>query len=163
MTGVRRLGPGDEDELRAVRLAALTADPDVFGSTLDRERGLGPADWTRRLTPPSTAFVVAEPAAGMAWGVPDAADAAVAHLYGMWVRADLRGTGAADDLIGAVVAWTAEQGRSRLQLTVLVGNERAEALYVRHGFARTGTFESRPRDGREEAQMVLVVPDPTEI
>ena len=154
----RRLGPGEEDELRSVRLAALATDPDVFSSTLEREEGLGPADWTRRLTAPSVAFVVGAPAAGMAWGVPDPKGAPIARLFGMWVAPDARGTGAADALVAAVLDWATTLGSERVELHVLEGNAPAEALYVRHGFVRTGATIVRPRDGLREAQMACALP-----
>jgi len=157
---VRRLGPGDEEALRAVRLTALATDPDVFGSTLAGEEPLGPAAWTRRLSPPSITVVVGDPPVAMAWGVPDVEDLAVAHLYGMWVAPAHRGSGAAAALLDAVVAWATEVGRRRLVLTVVEGNDRAERLYRRRGFVRDGQVETRPRDGRVEAQMVLALPAP---
>ncbi len=153
---VRRLGPGDEDELRSVRLAALRADPDAFGSTLAREESFGPADWARRLTPPAATFVVGVPAVGMAWGVPDADDPTLAHLYGMWVAAAARGQGAAAALIDAVAAWASGQGARRLHLTVVVGNAAAERLYLRRGFAVVGAARLGPDDQRER-DMVLVL------
>lgn len=158
---VRRLGAGDEDELRTVRLAALRSDPDVFGSTLAREEGLGPADWTRRLGPPGVTFVVGDPAAAMAWGLPDRAGGPGVGLFGMWVAPDRRGTGAADALVAAVIGWATDLGATQVDLTVLEGNEPAEALYRRHGFVRTGAVETRPRDGLTEARMSRPVAPPT--
>lgn len=152
----RRLGPGGEDELRAVRLAALGTDPQAFGSTLAREESFGPDDWTRRLTPPSATFVVGTPAVGMAWGVPDADDPGLAHLYGMWVAAEARGRGAAGALIGAVAAWAAGLDARRLHLTVVVGNEPAERLYLRHGFVVVGHPRLGP-DHQMERDMELAL------
>ena len=42
---VRRLTPTDVDTLRAIRLEALRTDPDVFGSTLEREEGRSDDEW----------------------------------------------------------------------------------------------------------------------
>ncbi len=149
------MGPGDEDALRAVRLAALATDPAAFGSTLAREEGFGPADWARRVGPPATTFVVGDPPVAMAWAVPDAADPDLVHLFGMWVAPAARGAGSADALVGAVVAEAGATGATQVELTVVEGNERAERLYARHGFRRTGAVERRDRDGLVEATMVL--------
>jgi len=148
---VRRLDPGEEDVLRAVRLAALASDPVAFGSTLAREQAFGPDDWTRLLGPPAVTFVVApapdaEPV-GMAWGVPDADAPGVVNLFGMWVDPAARGSGAGAALVDAVRGWAAERGADRIDLTVVEGNETAARLYRRHGFRATGASERRARDG----------------
>jgi GNAT superfamily N-acetyltransferase len=87
----------------------------------------------------------------MAWGVPDADDAAHVHLFGMWVAPPARGSGAADALVAAVVGWAVDVGATRVELTVVVGNGPAERLYARHGFIPTGTTVRRPRDTVLEA------------
>lgn len=160
---MRRLGPGDEDVLRAVRLAALAADPAAFGSTLAREEAFESADWTRRLGPPAATFVVGSgsgPAQGMAWGVPDADDPTRAHLFGMWVAPAARGTGAAGALVEAVVGWATEAGAERVDLTVVVGNAPAERLYRRHGFRVTDGSERRGGDGQLEVDMTRPLAPP---
>lgn len=151
------MGAGDEEVLRAIRLAALTTDPVAFGSTLSREQAFGRRDWTSRLGPPAVTFVVApDPSAdpvGMAWGVPAAGDDGLVHLSGMWVAPSARGSGAADALVEAVLAWADGRGAVRVGLTVVEGNEPAERLYRRHGFVATGEVERRVRDGRVEREM----------
>jgi hypothetical protein len=86
---VRRLGPGEADLLRDMRLRALRDAPLAFGSTLAREDGHEPEKWERWAADAARgerqAIFVAEPAAGMASGVIDDADPALAHLYAMWV------------------------------------------------------------------------------
>lgn len=162
---MRRLGPDEGEVLRVVRLAALAADPAAFASTLAREEALGPDDWARRVRPPSTTFVVvpAPDAApvGMAWAVPDADDAERVDLFGMWVAPAARGSGAADALIAAVVDQAAEVGAARVELTVVEGNDRAERLYHRHGFRRTGAVARNPVDDQDEATMALALGAPT--
>jgi GNAT superfamily N-acetyltransferase len=162
---VRRLEPGEEEVLRAIRLAALASDPTAFGSTLERETSLGPDDWTRMLGPPAATFVAAAPGAaepiGMAWAVPSSEDAALVHLFGMWVAPDARRAGAARALLDTVVGWAVDRGAGRIELTVTEGNAPAERLYHGHGFRRTGAVDRRDRDGRDEAGMALWLDAPT--
>lgn len=158
---MRRLGPGDEEVLRSVRLRALATDPGAFGSTLAREEAFATADWTRRLSPPAATFVAhVEPddrtsgaAGGMAWAVPDAADDGLVHLFGMWVAPTARRSGAGGALVDAVVAWAADRGAAAVELTVVEGNAAAERLYHGRGFRRTGVA-GVGADGQAEAQMV---------
>jgi GNAT superfamily N-acetyltransferase len=142
---VRRLGAHEADLLRDVRLRALRDAPMAFGSTLAREEAYEPETWERWAAESASgdhqAIFIAEPAAGMASGVIDDEDAAVAHLYAMWVAPDARGTGAGKALLEAVVAWATGHGAERLTTSVTDGNAAAGALYARAGFADTGRRE----------------------
>jgi ribosomal protein S18 acetylase RimI-like enzyme len=142
---VRRLRAHEAELLRDVRLRALRDAPMAFGSTLAREEGYAPEKWERWAAESATgerqAIFIAEPAAGMASGVIDAEDAALAHLYAMWVAPDARGTGAGKALVDAVVAWATDRGAERLTTSVTDGNAAAAALYYGAGFCDTGRRE----------------------
>jgi ribosomal protein S18 acetylase RimI-like enzyme len=142
---VRRLGADEADLLRTLRLRALDDAPMAFGSTLAREEGYAPERWEQWAAASARgeqqAIFVAEPASGMASGVIDDEDPAVAHLYAMWVAPGARGSGAGRALLDAVVAWAAERGAQRLTTSVTAGNAAAAALYARAGFADTGRRE----------------------
>jgi ribosomal protein S18 acetylase RimI-like enzyme len=142
---VRRLGAQEADLLRDVRLRALRDAPMAFGSTLARETGYAPEKWERwaaeAASGESQAVFIAQPAAGMASGVIDDEDPALAHLYAMWVAPQARGTGAGRALVEAVVAWATERGAERLTTSVTDGNAVAAGLYTAAGFADTGRRE----------------------
>jgi ribosomal protein S18 acetylase RimI-like enzyme len=142
---VRRLGAHEADLLRDVRLRALGDAPMAFGSTLAREQGYAPQKWERWAAESASgerqAFFIVEPAAGMATGVIDDEDSALAHLYAMWVAPEARGTGAGRELVDAVVAWATARGAERLMTSVTEGNAAAAALYAKTGFSDTGRRE----------------------
>jgi ribosomal protein S18 acetylase RimI-like enzyme len=142
---VRRLGADEADLLRSLRLRALGDAPMAFGSTLAREEGYAPAQWERWAAASASGehqvIFIAEPACGMASGVIDDDDPALAHLYAMWVAPEARGTGAGTALLDAVLAWAADRGAQRLTTSVTDGNAAAAALYARAGFADTGRRE----------------------
>jgi ribosomal protein S18 acetylase RimI-like enzyme len=142
---VRRLGAHEADLLRDVRLRALGDAPMAFGSTLAREQGYAPQKWERWAAESASgerqAFFIVEPAAGMATGVIDDEDPALAHLYAMWVAPEARGTGAGRELVDAVVAWATARGAERLMTSVAEGNAAAAALYAKTGFSDTGRRE----------------------
>lgn len=48
------------------------------------------------------------------------------------------GSGVADRLLGEVATWAVSAGARTLRLGVLAGNERAIALYERHGYVAVG-------------------------
>jgi GNAT superfamily N-acetyltransferase len=151
---VRRVILGDERILREVRLQALSDEPAAFGSTYEREAARTTADWQGWMSP-GVAFILYEPAGarGMVSGLRDEADLEVVHLMAMWVHPKVRGSGGADELVEAVIAWAQSEGAKRVRLKVIQGNDRARRFYERMGFRATGREEMRQRDGRIEVQM----------
>lgn len=159
---VRRAALGDEPILRELRLQALSDAPGAFGSTYERELARTTADWQRWLSPGVT-FLLDTPkgAAGLVAGARDATDADVVHLLALWVHPASRGSGAAEDLVAAVVAWAAAEGARVVRLDVVQANDRARRFYERTGFRPTGHETARERDGLTEIRMErLVDPQP---
>jgi GNAT superfamily N-acetyltransferase len=154
-----RLVPADWAAYREIRLTALADAPSAFGSTLASEGAMTPADWQARLRRRST-FAARAPhgLVGTSAGIPGHV-AGHAELVGMWVHPQWRGRGVGDLLVTAVIDWAASGPYRALDLWVSVGNDRAEALYARHGFLRTGvTRQIREEDPtRRELEMVLTL------
>ena len=155
---MRRAVPGDEAILREVRLQALSDAPDAFGSTYERELARTMSDWQRWLSPGVT-FILDEPggASGIVAGQRDVTDPEVVQLMAMWVHPAIRGSGAADELVDAVLAWAALEGAKVLRLNVMQHNHRARRFYDRCGFRPTGHESIRERDGLIEVQMRRLV------
>ena len=151
---VRRAVLGDEPILREMRLEALSKAPDAFGSTYEREVARPTEDWQGWMSPGVT-FILEEAAGarGMVAGVRDVTDPAVVHLMAMWVHPSIRGSGGADELVAAVVAWAQTEGGRVVRLKVIQGNERARRFYERMDFCPTGHQEIRARDGQIEIEM----------
>jgi ribosomal protein S18 acetylase RimI-like enzyme len=155
---VRRAVPGDESILRKLRLQALTDSPGAFGSTYERELARTTAEWQRWLAPGVTLlWSDAHEVHGMVAGMRDVADASVAHLMAMWVRPTVRGSGAADALVAALVKWAAAERFTRLRLDVMHDNPRAVRFYERCGFKLTGKQAVHERTGQVELQMDLPI------
>jgi ribosomal protein S18 acetylase RimI-like enzyme len=131
---------------RSVRLAALADSPKAFLSTLSHEETFTPDIWRSRLEQRNT-FVAEDDGGedgeaevrGLVSIVPRDPD--VAEIVSMWVHPAARGRGAADLLVRAALAWAHERGVPEVRLWVAEGNDRAERLYARHGFQRTGTVQ----------------------
>ncbi len=150
---LRQAIPGDEPILRQLRLAAMTDSPEAFGSTYERELARTTADWTRWLAPGAT-FLLEDRGApvGLACAVPDAAGPIV-HLMAMWVDPVARGTGGADTLVQAVIAWAAARAAPAVHLGVEKQNTRARRVYERNGFRATGHEHPSWRPGFIEVEM----------
>ena len=159
---VRRVQPDEWQEFRDIRLMALADSPAAFASTLTREQALTEADWQWRITNGCNviAFDVAATSddgpVGLAGGY---LHDGVPELIAMWVHPSARGRGTAGALVAAVAEWAREQDADRLTLWVVEGNDRAERVYLRLGFVRTG--EAQPVPGNPaltEVQMARSLP-----
>ncbi|UFQ16637.1 MULTISPECIES: GNAT family N-acetyltransferase [Streptomyces] len=83
-----------------------------------------------------------------------------AHLVGVFVRAEHRGSGVTDALFEAAVAWAwSVEGVERVRLYVHEDNPRAQAFYRRFGFVRSGVVVPVPGDSSaREFELVLERP-----
>ena len=134
---IARIGPDDWEQFRDVRLASLSDSPAAFGSRHEDWLEASQERWRSRLTQvPLTLLAHAEgEVVGVVSGQTDGAD--WAELISMWVDPSARGTGAARELIAAMVGWAAGEGRSTY-LMVRSDNARARAAYARAGFVDQG-------------------------
>lgn len=157
---LRRAIPGDEATLRAVRLQAVSEAPEAFCTTYERELARTTADWQRWLSP-GAVFILDAPggANGLVAGQVDKTDPSTVLLLAMWVHPAIRGTGAAAELVGAVLAWAAAEGALTVRLEVFEANPRAHHFYERLGFRDTGHRTPHESDGRVEVRMERAVPD----
>jgi len=149
---VRRLDEEDWAIYRRVRLEALREAPYAFGSTYGREKDRSEAEWRSAVL--SRARFVAESDANVVGTASGGAgdDTGVAALTAMWVDPRFRERGIGGALMAAVIDWGRRSGYSRLHLWVVEGNTKAERLYERNGFKRTGAMQE-VRPGELEHEM----------
>jgi GNAT superfamily N-acetyltransferase len=134
MIEITSLSPDDWERWRDMRLSALAEAPSAFCSSLSEWQDAGEQGWRDRLSEVSLNLIAQLDGhdAGMVSGM---ASEEEVELLAMWVAPSARGRGVGDALIAAIVEWVSSEQKLRLVLRVLNGNERAESLYVRHGFA----------------------------
>lgn len=137
---MRRLGAADAAEFQALRLEGFRQHDREFRFAPEDEADVAPGDVAARLT---RDFVVGVFDDGTMIGVAGLARFAgvktrhKALLWGMYVRAEFRGRGAADMLMSAI----ADHARGLVEaitLTVMSDNRRAMRFYERWGFATYG-------------------------
>ncbi|MYV64039.1 GNAT family N-acetyltransferase, partial [Streptomyces sp. SID4931] len=82
-----------------------------------------------------------------------------AHLVGVFVRPEARGTGVTDALFREAVAWAwslSAPRMERVRLYVHEKNSRAAAFYRKFGFVPSGQWILAPGDrGEQELEYVL--------
>lgn len=138
---VRRLLPADAPAYRALRLEGFAAHPLEFRYSLADEQALTLPETERRLAESFVVGVYADGELGGIGGWTRFSGEKLRHkglLWGMYVQPRLRGTGAADQIVRAIMDDASGQVRILL-LTVAAPNERARRLYERHGFVAYGT------------------------
>jgi GNAT superfamily N-acetyltransferase len=130
----------DWQRLRDVRLRALGQDPAAFIETHTNASTFPEERWRERATP-------GERQASFAYERDDRFDGLVSafvaddpgtvFLVAMWVAPELRGTGAARELVQSVLEWARTRGAARVALSVEGDNPRAARLYEKCGFVET--------------------------
>lgn len=81
------------------------------------------------------------------------------HLLNLTVHPELQGQGLGSELLQAVMALGRARGLDTLWLEVRQSNERAQALYLRHGFAEVGRRRGYyPGLGRREDAVLMSRP-----
>ncbi len=164
---VRPIASGEGATLKAVRLRALADAPLAFGSTHAREADYDDEHWRAWAADGAraerTVWLLVETDSdeddpvGLASGMIDAEDPALAHLYSMWVAPEARGAGAATTLIEAIAAWATGRGARELRTSVTVGNAAAERLYARAGFEDTGERDPLRHGDADTGAVVAVL------
>jgi RimJ/RimL family protein N-acetyltransferase len=144
---IRPTRADDAQAYRALRLEALQHHPAVYG-----------ADYAERTASPRSYWEdVVQRGAGGATGVTFVAAANdeligmtnvvrvtnpklthSASMHGVYVQATWRGTGVADALVQACLAWAREHGVRVVKLGVVTTNAAAIKLYLRCGFSVYG-------------------------
>jgi GNAT superfamily N-acetyltransferase len=152
---IQRLTPQEPMRLRAIRLRALREAPYAFTATFGESAARPLEVWSQQLVELATFVAVSGGSdVGLVRAGPDASgDAAL--LLSMWVTPEVRGMGAGEALIDAVVAWARAQGFARLVLDVGDDNAHAIALYARKGFEPTSKVSASPQARVGEHRRVL--------
>lgn len=141
---VRPVTGVDWETLRELRLRALATDPDAFGGTHEHAAARPVSDWKQRSEASELGLqsrwfaAVADDGQWVGIALAATDDAGNAHLFGMWVQPEARGSSAAGLLCDACVDWAASRGHQTIELSVALDNARAAALYRKAGFVEVG-------------------------
>jgi ribosomal protein S18 acetylase RimI-like enzyme len=160
---IRPLTEAEADAVlyRDIRLEALRANPEAFGSTFEIEDAQ-PLSWFSARLASSILFgafrdakLVAIAGFAIQQGQKQAHKGAI---WGMYVRPDARRTGIGRRLIEAII----ELARHRvelIQLTVVRDNEQARRLYARLGFLEYGIEKNALKQHGRYYDEVLMAKD----
>jgi ribosomal protein S18 acetylase RimI-like enzyme len=133
---IEEVVPDDWPCWKALRLQALADAPDAFSSTYATWQNADEARWRARLR--DVAYNVVAMDDGVPVGLSSGVDSDPVELISLWVSPLVRGKGAGDALVRAIVAWAAPRAT---RLNVYPDNAHAIALYRRNGFVERGVVE----------------------
>lgn len=157
---IRRLRPDDANSFRAIRLEALTVNPEALGSTLELEEKLDVPWFASRLENSHVmgAFRDDELVGTAGFAVQQGQKQAhKGRLWGMYVRPSARNIGVGRLLVSAVLD-VAREKVELIQLTVVRDNRPARRLYESLGFVEFGMEPKASKLGEkyyDEAHMAL--------
>ncbi len=137
---VRRLVGADVGIYRDIRLEGLNVDPASFGASLEEDTAVTDEGWRTRLERnPAFGVFDGDRLVGIAGYYVETGEKTKhrGHLVGVYVRPETRGSGAAKQLIAAVIE-SARQNVTFLYLQVTRASERAVRFYERAGFTVYG-------------------------
>jgi ribosomal protein S18 acetylase RimI-like enzyme len=164
---IRRLRSDDAASFKAIRLEALKANPELFGSTIELEDKMDVAWFAGRLEDAHVmgAFRDGELVGVVGFSIQQGQPKAhKGRLWGMYVRSSSRNLGVGRLLVNAVLD-AARENVELVQLTVVKENRPARRLYESVGFLEFGMESKATKHGDkyyDEAHMVLDFSHPPE-
>jgi GNAT superfamily N-acetyltransferase len=144
---IRRCGDGDWEDLRTIRLEALSDTPDAYGSTYEESVLWSDAQWKNAAA--TRLYYLADRdgrVVGMVSGGFNDAYPGTRWLYGMYVTPSERGSGTALLLVRAIEAWATSHDVHEVYLHVTTSVPRARAFYEKLGFRPNGESFEMDRD-----------------
>jgi ribosomal protein S18 acetylase RimI-like enzyme len=161
---LRMLGPEHADAFRALRLEALERHPCAFAAAHDEESGQSAADVAERLAAQAVFGGFVDDALVGVAGFATPALAKKRHkglLWGVYVRAPVRGRGLGRALVAQVIGHA--RGRvAQMHAAVVTGNAAACGLYRDLGFVTYGIEPRALKVGEryfDQELMVLMLDD----
>lgn len=165
---IDRLGPGDWQAYKALRLEALQREPNAFTSTYAASLTRADAWWQNRLANPCSVMLMArvdgEPAgiAGLHLAS-DEGDASGAVVNGMYVRERHRRQGVGRRLVQSLLDLLPEHPEiATVRLWVTATEEPARRLYAALGF-RVVAESARPGTGELGRKTQLIMERPAQM
>lgn len=158
---IKLLVPGQWQDLRAIRLRALSDSPDSFLSTLERETSFREEQWRAEFDRGEWNIGLRNKEAVSLLGATREEDTPPEQCYleYMWVAPTFRRSGFALHTIRVVLGRLSAAGVRTVLLWVLNGNKAAEELYRHAGFESANVRQPLPGDTeRTEELMRLQFP-----
>lgn len=156
---IGRLTEEDWLEFSRIRLKALAADPEVFGSNYERESQMTETEWRGRLRAEDNAIFLiydGETSVGMTCVSVDRHDATgkTAILWGSWLAPHVRGKGLSKLMYRTRLEWAKQQPTvEKIIVSHRASNLSSKRANQKHGFTTTHKIERIWTDGATEDEI----------
>jgi RimJ/RimL family protein N-acetyltransferase len=141
MISVRRIGIGEGELFKRMRLVSLRESPSAFASTYESALSRSQKSWceqadgTAQGSDRATFIAFADDLPiGIAALYRDNAKMDLGEVLQVWVAPEYRSKGVALDIMDAVFQWAGVNGFRTIIATVKKGNKRAFRFYQKYGF-----------------------------
>jgi GNAT superfamily N-acetyltransferase len=138
---IRRLGHGEGELYRSVRLEALRESPEAFSSSYETALGRSMESWANQADAAAEGgdraiFIVQDGGpVGLAALYRDSESSGQGELIQMWIAPSHRRGGVGEALLKHLFDWAARHSYAAVKAEVTDGNQRALRFYLRCGFA----------------------------
>lgn len=156
---IRKLNEDDWRVFSEVRLRALRTDPQVFGSTYERESKFTEAEWRERLQSENSAIFMLfddQTPIGMTGASVFNEDPSgqSAIFWGSWLAPDFRRKGLSELMYKTRIEWAkARPEIKRIIVSHRASNTASKFANQKHGFVFTRTHEKVWVDGKTEDEV----------
>lgn len=159
MTVYRRLSGTDAAEYQALRMEGFARHPLEFRIAPEDEADLSPDAVAKRLAESCVIGAFRDDVLIGIGGLTRDPRVKLRHkalLWGMYIRENARGAGAADGIMERLIEHARAAGVSIVQLTVMADNPRARRVYERWGFRVYGIEPRAVRvEGRDHDEALM--------
>lgn len=149
---IKKMLPEAWQAYKAIRLEALSSNPEMFGSNFQKESGYTDEQWISFLSKTSRALFglyYADELVGLTAVSQQADNPQKAILYASYIRAAHRGQGLTNLFFEARIAWARHIGCTSLSVSHRAGNEASKAAILGHKFSFTRAEKITWPDGHE--------------
>lgn len=161
---LRQLKEENWETYKSVRLKALQTDPQVFGSSFEKDSALPESEWRDRLRNPDCGVYIVfdnETPIGMTGIIIDKNDAGKkkARLWGSWLEPDYRRRGLSDLMYKVRIEWA--KNHSTCEAIIVshrASNAASKNANQKHGFVFTHAEEKTWPDGGKENEIFYILP-----
>lgn len=139
---IRRLGVGEGELYRSVRLEALRESPEAFASSYEAALGRNMESWVNQADTAAEGgdraiFIVQDGGpVGLAGLYRDPENSEQGELIQMWIAQSHRRGGMGEALLSHIFDWAARHSYAAIKAQVTDGNQHALRFYLKFGFAQ---------------------------
>eukprot|EP01132_Coremiostelium_polycephalum_P021816 gene21816-25891_t len=157
---LQRMLPAEWESYRSIRLEALNTDPEVFGSSYEKEAGYDKQDWITLLQKDSRAIFALyhlNLLIGLSGVAIKKEEESTAILFSSFIKVPYRGIGLSKLFYQARIDWARQKRCTSIVVSHRIGNELSKAANQHFGFKYSHSQEVMWPDGKLADERVYLL------